>query len=498
MLIWCLAVVGTHAGQVKTTLSDLGATKIYLSKPFHYKLGFSVSGIGDFNADGLRDIAIGAPAYNPGGLEDDHDNGAVFLIFGDQLKNESNRVDLASKSFTSAVVMGQYGEKVGNCIAQVGDINVDGFDDVAFGSSEGRAGYVLFGQSNPRRLLHLADLQSDGLRVAHTGYTVESAGDFNGDFFPDVVFGNPESEKVAAKEKEYAIGNVSILFGQKEYPAEIDIIQPGETHVSKRGPAGARLGYSIAGGFNMNADGFSDLFFTLPGGGSDFQGRGVLVHGSNEVDEQWEYSFIVNHVNRFARHPGDLNGDGFPDLVLGKENSSFILWGGNYLEGTIDLAKTLDPRWGVTVKGAQSAYGVGDLDGNGYDDLAIALPHQKVNGNPLAGCVVFLLGREEWPETIDVDQILLGNFTAMDYVLVYGEEAFGAFGYSVAGVGDIQGDGFDDVVIGAPYEALPGDTTSQKAGMAFVIQGKSIFYTQQSQRSLFHPSLSLTRKNSRG
>lgn len=493
-----------YAAQVITTVKELGAIKISLPELQSYKIGYAVSGTGDFNADGYLDAAIGVPFYNPGDFGEGFDNGAVFIVYGDQLNRDSGDVDLSSKDFKGVVVMGHPESKIGNSIARVGDINADGFDDLAFGSKSNEAGYVLFGRSDMQRLLPLADLGKNGIRIAHTGAAVDSAGDFNGDGFNDVVFGNPFSEKVNVKSKEYFIGRVSILYGGNTLPNDLDALKPSESLLSIRGLGGSLAGESLAGNFDLNRDGFSDLFIMAPGAGENNKGRGFVVNGNKNVPENVVYSFIVNNARKYVRVAKDLNGDSNPDMILGRDDSStLILWGADYLKGTIDLNDKLDPHWGVTINGAEQVYCVGDVNGDGFGDLAIALKdqnYQGTEGKTLAGCVIFLLGQKQWPQSIDVQTILKGEFLEMNYAVVYGDESFGNFGFSVAGIGDIQGDGFDDVIIGAPSEKLPGagETTPEKPGAAYVIQGKSIFNTQQGRRTQFKPAVSLSPKGTKG
>ncbi len=229
-----------------------------------------------------------------------------------------------------------------------------------------------------------------------------------------------------------------------------------------------------------------------PKGGMDFNGRSLIVHGMKTMSENVNYSFIIEHSHSAVRPAKDVNGDSTPDLLVELEDRSILLlWGGEHLSGTIDLRTIEAPAWGTRILGAQAAYGVGDLDGDGFNDIAASLPTANVNGKMLTGQVVFLFGQQHWPQEIDINKLMDGMISPVNYVIVDGVDAFGVFGSSIAGLGDIQGDGFDDVIIGAPAERLPTRAAILESPEAvYLIQGKTLYYALQNHRSRFTQGMS--------
>ncbi len=474
-----------YAGQSHTDLSELGAIQITLPGQFHYELGTAVTGAGDFNGDGFLDVAIGAPSYDPAGFGNGYNNGAVFIVSGKTLDKTKGIINVNPNSFNGIIVIGRIQSRLGNAIASGGDVNADGFSDLAIGSEQHKYGYLIFGQKKLRQIISLGKDNPNVVEIRNTGLTVSSAGDFNGDGFADAIFGNPYSELVDHQDQKYHIGRVTLLYGGSNLSSVFDALIPNKHLKSIPGPGGALVGKDIAGGIDINCDGFSDILVVAPKGGRDQKGRTLLIYGDNTLGESVEYTFIIDQASRYVKPVKDANGDGFPDLLIGIENGSLLLWGGQHLKGTLDLKKNLNASWGTKIIGAQSAYGVGDLNGDGFGDIVVALPYSSVNDKFSAGRVIFLFGRPEWPEEINIDGICNGEFSVMDYIILDGSEAFGAFGSSVDGIGDIQGDGFEDVIIGAPAKRIPGETTVENPGSAYIIQGQSLFYNLQTYRSQF-------------
>ena len=148
-----------------------------------------------------------------------------------------------------------------------------------------------------------------------------------------------------------------------------------------------------------------------------------------------------------VRNAGDLNGDGVPDIVVGAPFDStrglnagraFVWFGGSELTGDPDLI--LEPANGGDYFGFAVA-GVGDVDNDGFDDLAIGAPWAARGGGRL-GAVYLYRGGTNMNATVDRD--------------LEGEVGGDRFGWSIAPAGDMNRDGRDDFVVGAPYNSLDG------------------------------------------
>ena len=237
LIIVLLIGSSVWAGPV-ITIDALGAVRITFPGSINYEIGASVSSAGDFNGDGFRDAIIGAPAFESVDFSNEYNNGAVFIVSGAQLNRDRGELDLSSSSFDGVTIFGQFESRIGGAVDWVKDFNGDGFDDIAIGSAVLKTGYIIFGSLKPRRLIPIKDLNESGVVVAHTGFSVSGAGDFNGDGFSDVVFGNPKSQKIQVKsgstEKEYEACRVSVIFGSLESPPQIDSRIPSDNTFSIR------------------------------------------------------------------------------------------------------------------------------------------------------------------------------------------------------------------------------------------------------------------------
>ncbi|MFH1467175.1 MAG: MopE-related protein [Pseudomonadota bacterium] len=365
------------------------------------------------------------------------------------------------------------GEEAGWSLAGLGDVNGDGFDDCAVGSphwsegAEGRgAAWILFGDPSPRSgaLRDLTMVFAGEDAGAAAGLAVAAAGDFNGDGYPDLVWGAPEAggTRLVGGAAYIAFGGPGLAPGVM---GRADLWYPGTQ-------SGGQQGSAVAGGGDVDGDGLddvligaqsSDLSAPLAGAAFLFLGDRRPASGSSAVADA-VFTGGLNQAN--AGHAlamvGDTDGDGLADMLVGAPGCD--LWDRCYASLVLGAASPHDLRLdegdvvftGVNGTRAGAAVaGAGDVDGDGLADLLIGAPQDHVGGT-LAGAAYLVLGAEE----------LASRLVTRVEVLFYGQAGQG-LGAAVAGAGDVDGDGFADVLIGAPT----AETGGPRAGVAFLALG---------------------------
>ncbi|HZW10647.1 MAG TPA: FG-GAP-like repeat-containing protein, partial [Phycisphaerales bacterium] len=409
------------------------------------QLGYSVAPAGDVNGDGYADMIVGAPFFDNGQA----DEGLAAVFHGGPEGPE-----VFASFFAEG---GQAGAQLGTSVAGAGDVNGDGYDDVLAG-----APYYDNGQSDEGRVYGFhggeggisgpAEWSAEPSQAdARLGTSVAGAGDLNGDGFADVVAGAPFFD---------GEGGAFVYHG-----ADFGLLSP--EIILQGGHAGARYGWAVSSAGDVNGDGYSDVAIGAPrwdDGGADV-GRVSVHHGSSggvHAGHDWE--IVANQANAYfgqaVAAAGDVNGDGFSDLIAASprydggetdEGRAFVYHGsGAGLSGSND--------WNTQANQAQALYGTsvasaGDVNGDGYSDVIVGA-YGYDNGETDEGRAWVFHGGDDglsaasgWRDDPDV------------------ADAF--FGFSVAGAGDVNGDGFDDVVIGAPRE----DGGAANDGMVYLYYG---------------------------
>jgi hypothetical protein len=325
-------------------------------------------------------------------------------------------------------------------VGGAGDVNGDGYDDLIVGAwrydngqaDEGQA-FVYLGSATGPSLAPdwVADPDQDS---AFYGISVAGAGDVNGDGYDDVIVG-----AYAYDNGESAEGRAFVYHGSSTGPS----LAPDWTAESNQGSS--FFGYSVAGAGDVNGDGFDDVLV----GASQYtngqfeEGRAYVYHGSAaglSLDPDWtaepDHAFAA--FGRSVAGAGDVNGDGFDDVIVG----AYLLENGQSQEGRAYLYQgsatgpSLTPDWTAESdqSGAQfgsSVGGGGDVNADGFDDVIVGAPFSGEGG----GAFVYH-GSPAGPS-------LTADWTAES------NTGGSQFGYSVAGAGDVNGDGFDDVLVGA-------------------------------------------------
>ena len=372
-------------------------------------IGRYVAGAGDVDGDGYDDVMIGSTHINE-----------VYVYVG-------------GPSGTSAAVAttltGPTGESFGR-VAGAGDVNADGHDDVlvgaqAYGTSTGRV-YVYLGARGGLTTSIAATLQGEAVQNQF-GATLAGPGDVNGDGYDDVVVG--------AYAYATNTGRVYIYTGSATgVSTTATTTLTGET-------TSDLFGTVIAAAGDVNGDGYADVLTSATTYRSSM-GRVYLYMGeagglTDPAASSWT-GVGIEYLGYAVAGAGDVNGDTFDDVLVGAyrvegSTGQAYLYAGSATGLTTDAAVTFEGESGNGDFGRAVA-GAGDVNGDGYDDVIIGAQRYPLTG--AYGRAYVYLGAASWPSTT-ASTTLTGTASG-DY-----------FGCDVAGAGDVDGDGYDDVLVGA-------------------------------------------------
>jgi hypothetical protein len=320
-------------------------------------------------------------------------------------------------------------------VSKAGDVNGDGFDDLIIGTQYGAPGrtysgaaYVVFGKAGGFTNIDLGTLSASqgfpirGAASSDTaGMSVSGAGDINGDGFADIIIGAPGSHLGGA-----GAGSAYVVFGK-------------------------------AGGFGTIT--LSDL--AAP--------TGFVIVGDAAGDR----------AGSSVSSAGDVNGDGYDDLIIGAPfndvggadaGAAYVIFGKAGGFGTIDLSNLGSA--GFVIQGdaagddaGWSVAGAGDVNHDGYADVIVGAIANDA-GRTDAGRAYVIFGKAGGFGTVD-----LTNLSPTQGFIIQGASGADFAGWSVSGAGDTNRDGFDDLVVGAPYNANGGNA----AGAGYLVLGAGIF-----------------------
>ena len=431
-----------YGGLTMNNIADVILTGEAASDNF----GYSVSSAGDLNGDGYSDVIVGAYLNDGVGVN----AGRAYIYYGGSPMN--NTVDFRINGQAAS-------DNFGYSVSLAGDVNGDGFSDVIVGAwlndgggtNSGRA-YIYYGGS-PMDVT--ADLTLTGVSASDLfGSSVASAGDVNDDGYSDVIVSAPGNDAAASN-----AGRVYIYLGGPAMDGVADVLLDGKA-------VDDQFGNSVACAGDVNGDGFSDVIVGAQyndAGGSG-AGRAYVYFGGSVMDRVTDAILNSEAANdRFGisvASAGDFNGDGYSDIIVGAywNDANGTDAGRAYLY-TNSLTGTDIPDEIFTGAAAHDWFGLsvssaGDVNGDGYSDVIIGAPNSDAGGADAGRAYIYYGG------------------SAMDLnadVILTGEVAFDNFGYSVTSAGDVNGDGYSDVIVGAPN--IDGGA---EAGRAYIYYGGSV------------------------
>ncbi|MBK6324831.1 MAG: FG-GAP repeat protein [Chloroflexi bacterium] len=432
--------------------------------------GYAVASAGDVNGDGYDDVIVGANWYDNGQV----DEGAAFVFLG----SPTGLNPLFAWRYESDTA----NEEFGIAVSTAGDVNGDGYDDVLIGansplaSSMGKA-YVFYG--SPTGLAAAPAWIAAGEQIADKfGTAVASAGDVNNDTYDDIIIGAPEyngASGVPLSGRAYVYyGSAAGLSTTADWVAESDL-------------DGSRFGISVNSAGDVNNDTFADVIIGAP----DYAPNGVTtgltavyLGGQNGLPAAMppiatlsdassvligEIPFGTPHQFGFAAAAaGDVNGDGLGDVIVGAPGygdqfgvygAAFVYFGtpqGEVLTPTMVSAYIPDAMFGHDVGSA------GDMNGDGYDEVIAGAPGYNAGIQGSRPALIGGGGAFVYQGTSAISEL---------FPLWYGasQTADARYGTSVA-AGDVNGDGFGDVLVGAPQLPNP----SGFKGQAFAYYGSGV------------------------
>jgi hypothetical protein len=413
----------------------------------------NVTTVGDANGDGYDDILVSSALYDNGQL----DEGKVWLYVGSEI---------ASLSEAWTVEGNVVNMRLGDVVAAAGDVNGDGYDDAIVatpyypnGIYNPHEGAVWVYHGTPTGLSTTANWMKVGEAAnINFGAAASTAGDVNGDGYDDIIVSSAGWSNGQAGE-----GNVELYLGSSSGLAA----SPASTLESNL--AGSKFGQAISPAGDVNADGYDDVLVGAPSfsfGNGGANGMAFVYLGSAtglSLTPLWAIAGKDPVVGEFwpkfgftAGCAGDVNGDGYADILFGAEAANapvaYLYHGGAAGPDTV-ADWTLIPD-NDTNDLASQLFTAGDVNSDGYSDVLIADPWWPIPGIN-AGCIMIYRGGK------------LG-LESQDRQVVQGQGGGGLFGTSARPAGDIDGDGYGDVVVSCPQ--WNGGQTQE--GKIYVFRGR--------------------------
>ena len=469
------------------------------------QLGRSVSTAGDIDNDGYDDIIVGAFGYSSS-------KGIAYVIYGGETSSFVNW-DFSSgatlnPSTTGFTIIGNAASDLfGWSVSTAGDINKDGYDDIIVGAygkyTQTGVVYVIYGGERSSR--QNFNFGSDTLSPGSTGFTitgagisnyfgysVSKAGDINNDGYDDILIG--------AHYQSTQRGAAYVIYGgEKSSMSNIllnSALDPLKGFVITGTAASNYFGFSVSAAGDINKDGYDDIIIGAIMKNT-FQGAAYVIYGgeksamSNIVLTSLNPSttgFIITGENTsdkmgYSVAGGDINNDGYDDIIVGACDKTlqpgayvgavYVIYGGeksSMSHWDFSSGVTLDPSTtGFMIKGnaASDYFGAsvspaGDINKDGYNDVLIGA---FAKNNYQGAAYVIYGGGKSSRSHLDLSTTTLNPLTTG--FKITGDSTLSWFGWSLSTAGDINKDGYKDIIIGAYAQG--------SAGTAYIIHTGNLF-----------------------
>ena len=466
--------------------------------------GSWVASAGDINGDGIDDLIIGARYADPSAMQS---AGASYVVFGSRAGFAAN-LSLSSLNGVNGFKLTGVaaGDQSGFPVASAGDVNGDGIDDLIIGAryadangANSGASYVVFGSRAAfASSISLASLDgTNGFRLVGaasldiSGGSVASAGDVNGDGIDDLIIGAEGADPNGSNS-----GASYVVFGSTAgFSSSLNLSTLNGTNGFRINGVATedRCGVAASAG-DVNGDGIDDLIIgaRLADVNGQTSGASYVVFGrASGFGATFELSSLdgsngfrilgsawTQQSGRSLASAGDVNGDGLSDVIIGAPyadfsaydmGASFVVFGSRGGFAASLNPSSLDGTNGFRIRGAladdQSGWSVasaGDVNGDGIDDLIVGARYADPNGSKSGASYVIFGSTSGFIADLD-----LSTLDGTRGFQIKGVAAGDQSGFSVSGGADINGDGADDLIIGARM----ADAGSTDNGATYVIFG---------------------------